>query len=198
MTQFRKSTKPKRWSWLGISCLNALVVSLLVFSGIENASAGPSFQTVTVRFKVNATPYCGVTDLTGADEIKVDFGTSLPMSQIDGSQHAKPIPYLVYCDNPTGYTQLKIRFIGANAGFGDRLLATDQDNLAIEIRQGSQSGTPLPIGTGVVFDPQYGGGAGQYVTAPSFWAVPIKRQGVGFNLTAGQFNANATLVLEYV
>lgn len=193
MTQFRKSTKPKRWSWLGISCLNALVVSLLVFSGIENASAGPSFQTVTVRFKVNATPYCGVTDLTGSDEIKVDFGTSLPMSQIDGSQHEKPIPYQIYCDNPTGYTQLKIRFIGANAGFGDRLLATDQDNLAIEIRQG---GVALPVGTGIVFDPQYGGGAGQYVNGPSFTAVPVRR--AGSNLTEGLFNANATLVLEYV
>lgn len=195
MTQFRKSTKPKRWSWLGISCLNALVVSLLVFSGIENASAGPSFMPVRVTFSVNATPYCGVTDLTGSDEIKVDFGTSLPMSQIDGSQHEKPIPYQIFCYNPAGYTQLKIRFIGANASFGVGLLATDQANLAIEIRQ---AGVALPMGTGIVFDPQYGGGAGQYVTVPPFTAVPVRRQGVGFDLTAGQFNANATLVLEYV
>lgn len=78
---------------------------------------------------------------------------------------------------------MKIKLQGTSPNFGDGLLRTDKDDLAIKLL--FQNTQPLKLNEWLNF---------YYSNQPELHAVPIKRSGA--TLRGGDFSGSATLLVE--
>ncbi len=82
---------------------------------------------------------------------------------------------------------MRMQFSGTAPSWDTKVLTTNNTNLGIKLLQGSGSGTQLSLNTWLSFT---------YPTLPVLQAVPVKK--TGSTLTAGAFNGNATLKVEFI
>ncbi|MFK3842504.1 fimbrial protein [Serratia sp. NPDC087055] len=138
--------------------------------------------TVTVKGVIVAKPKC---EINGGQDINVPFG-ELTTIKIDGERYGKrPIPYGVSCSGNTSGSAglLKISLQGLAPDFGDGLLRTNNNDLAIKLVQ--ENGQQLRLNSWLNFT---------YPIAPALYAVPVKRSGA--TLRGGDFSSAATLLVE--
>ncbi|HCD1613295.1 fimbrial protein [Serratia marcescens] len=158
------------------SALTLLAV-LLIGQPAQAATVG-----VTVKGVVIAKPKC---EINGGNDIDVPFG-ELKIADIDGVNYGKKkIPYRVVCHGDTSGMNgfMKIKLQGTSPNFGDGLLRTDKDNLAIKLL--FQNTQPLKLNEWLNF---------YYPNQPELHAVPIKSSGA--TLRGGDFSGSATLLVE--
>lgn len=142
------------------------------------AMGASNVANVTVKVTVIATPPCVVND---NKVIEVEFG-DVSTTQVDGQNYRMPVNYSLDC-NVDANNALKLQVQGNAAAFDGKLLQTDTAGLAIKLQK---VGGDLPINTWLNFN---------YPNKQELWAVPIKEDGV--TLQAGEFNAAATMRLDY-
>lgn len=158
------------------SALTVLAVLLLSQSGWAATAI------VTVKGVVVAKPKC---EVNGGQDIFVNFN-ELITTKIDGEKYGKrPIPYGVSCSGNTSGTAglLKISLQGLAPDFGEGLLRTNNNDLAIKLVQ--ENGQQLRLNAWLNFT---------YPYTPALYAVPVKRSGA--TLRGGDFSSVATLLVE--
>lgn len=160
--------------------IRAAILLLLV-----SVAASPWAANKTVNLKliiaINAPPPCTVTAPT------VEFGTIMT-TNVDGSSNAKQVPYNLICSGGAGdYLKMQIQGTAMTVN-GEQVLKTDVNGLGIRLQTRADK-TLLPVGTSSWWNFQPGR------TDPVLEAVLVKSAGT--TLTAGEFNAAATLVVEY-
>ena len=163
---------------LRLSSLGVLLSASLVLS----AQAADKTVNMTLNIIVNGPPPCTITGGT------VEFGTML-LSKVDGSNYKQPVSYSLDCSaRVSDYLKLQIQGTALTVN-GESVLATDTANLGIRLQQASDASL-VPVGDSEWLRFQYTGSSG-----PVLEAVPVKVS--GSTLTAGEFNAAATMVVEY-
>lgn len=179
------------WRKVGTSLLLSLslaatmtVTSALTLSGVLLVSqvGWAATATVTVKGAVVAKPKC---EINGGQDIFVSFN-ELITTKIDGEKYGKRlIPYEVSCSgNMSGNAGLlKVSLQGLSPDFGDGLLHTNNNDLAIKLLQ--ENGQQLRLNAWMNFT---------YPLTPKLYAVPVKRSGA--TLRGGDFSSSATLLVE--
>ncbi|MEB6083372.1 fimbrial protein [Serratia marcescens] len=193
MTEAKAMGKLWRYMWrkVGVSLLlsftlaaTTTVTSALTLSVVLLASqvGWAATATVTVKGTVIAKPKC---EINGGQDIFVSFN-ELITTKIDGDKYGKrPIPYEVSCSgNMSGNAGLlKVSLRGLSPDFGDGLLRTNNNDLAIKLLQ--ENGQQLKLNAWINFT---------YPFTPALSAVPVKRSGA--TLKGGDFSSSATLLVE--
>ncbi|QUY46654.1 fimbrial protein [Serratia plymuthica] len=158
------------------SALTLLVVLLMSQTGWAATAI------VTVKGAIVAKPKC---EVNGGQDIFVNFN-ELITTKIDGEKYGKrPIPYGVNCSGNTSGAAglLKVSLQGLGPDFGDGLLRTSNNDLAIKLLQ--ENGQQLRLNGWINFT---------YPIVPALYAVPVKRSGA--TLKGMGFSSSATLVVE--
>ncbi len=153
------------------------VLAVLLISQAGWAATAP----VTVKGTVVAKLNC---EINGGQDIFVNFN-ELITAKIDGEKYGKrPIPFGVSCSGNTSGSAglLKLSLNGVLPDFGNSLLRTSNNDLAIKLLQ--ENGQQLQLNTWLNFT---------YPEVPALYAVPVKRSGA--TLKGGDFSSSATLVL---
>ncbi|HED5887758.1 TPA: fimbrial protein [Salmonella enterica] len=126
-------------------------------------------------------PPCTISNET---TIEVSFGKIIS-DKIDGVNYLTDVPWELTCDSSTNSEALefKLTYLGTASSYSTDAIATNIDNLGIELQQNGQ-----------IFKP------GTFITItqnalPVLKAVPVKRPET--ILTEGNFNAWATLQVDY-
>lgn len=139
-----------------------------------------SAASVPVSVKVKVVPVpCTINE---GNPIIVDF-EEVMTTRIDGKNYRKPIEYTLNCTGMTSVL-IKLRVVGAGAGFDRTLLGTSVNGLGIEFWQSGNF--KVPLNSWLDF---------MYMKPPTLWAVPVKQQGI--SLKGGEFYAAATMELHY-
>ncbi|MFV8987814.1 fimbrial protein [Serratia fonticola] len=154
-------------------CLTGVLFSVLL------TSVPVSAMPVNIRGTVILPPPCTINN---NQTIWVDFGDEVMTTRIDGVNYKQTISYSLSCDIQKS-NDLKMRIQGGPAGFGTGLLGTNNGDLGIALYYGTQR---LNINTWFNYT---------YPTQPVLYAVPVKRSGA--TLAGGEFNASATLLIDY-
>ncbi|WP_129543557.1 fimbrial protein [Serratia sp. 1D1416] len=158
---------------------SALTLLAVLFIG---QPARAATVDITVKGVVIAKPKC---EINGGKDIEVSFG-DLNIADIDGVNYGKrKIPYQVVCNGDTSGMNgfMKVKLQGNGPDFGDGLLRTDNNNLAIKLL--FQNTQQLKLNEWLNF---------YYPILPELHAVPIKRSGA--TLRGGDFSGSATLLVE--
>lgn len=168
--------------------LCAFLTSIALFGGR---------QAQAIDIKVNVTgeiqiPPCQVND----DRVlEVDFGDISAVGLSDASNHRK-VTVPLNCNYTQGNAYVKIT--GARLGRNTNVLATNLNNFGIALYQGDGVTTKLILGDGqnngqdAIGFPITQGLVGNTFT---FTAVPFQNDNSG--LTAGAFNASASMSISY-
>lgn len=153
-----------------------------LLSGAAPLMASDKEVTLTLHVVINAPPPCTV---TGGE---VEFG-NVATTSVDGVNNAKKVGYSLYC---TGRLSdfLKLQIQGTAVVInGESVLQTDVPGLGIGLQMADDN-TLIPPGTTDWLPFQYRDDA-----APGIKAILVKENNV--TLTGGEFNAVATLVVDY-
>ncbi|MPR01096.1 fimbrial protein [Pseudomonas sp. MAFF 212408] len=143
-------------------------------------SQGVQAETsLTIRAVIIAPPPCVI---NSGSTLDVPFGNDLLTTRVDGVNYRRDVPYTVTCDAPFN-NALKLELRGSGAAFDSRVLLTRKADLGVKL---FVNGADWPLNTAVNFT---------HPNFPVVQAVPVKR--VGSTLTAGAFDAAATLVVDY-
>lgn len=134
---------------------------------------------VNIRGTVILPPPCTINN---NQTIRVDFGDEVMTTRIDGVNYKQTIVYSLNCEIQKS-NQLKMSIQGGTANFGTGLLSTNRADLGIALYYETQK---LNINSWFNYT---------YPTQPVLYAVPVKRSGA--TLTGGEFNASATLLIDY-
>lgn len=117
----------------------------------------------------------------GQRQLSVDFGDRVVISQIDGENYKKSIPYSLRC---SGYSSTSMRFkLSGDRGYNSQYLTTNKTGLGLAFYMG---GRALPLNEWRSFN---------YLSPPTLESAPIKQSGA--NLSSGPFSSTATLLVEY-
>lgn len=164
--------------------LRELVLLLSLSPILATPAIAATSKTVNMKLTVliNGVPPCTITGGT------VEFGTML-LGKVDGSNYMQPVKYSLNCSGRVSdYLKLQIQGTSMTVN-GETVLKTDKPSLGIRL-QTADDKTLVPIGTSSWLNFQYTSSSG-----PSLQAVPVKVSGT--TLTAGEFNAAATMVVDY-
>ncbi|AKG72452.1 hypothetical protein WN53_03165 [Serratia fonticola] len=150
------------------------VIVMLMFLGVAEAS-----QESFIMFDVTVmAPTCTINDNR---EIAVDFGTNVIISHLgEYGYKLTPIIFTLNCAAPGNYSFM---VQGAGAVFDEELLATNKQQLGIEI---TYDGRRLPLNTRLSFT---------YPNIPVLQAQPIASK-IGL-LAPGEFSATASVRVSY-
>ncbi len=153
----------------------------MLLSGGTPLMAGNKEVTLKLHVVINAPPPCTV---TGGE---VEFGNVI-IPGINGANNLKPVDYSLSCNGRLS-DFLKLQIQGtAIAISGESVLQTDKSGLGIRLQ--TSDGTLIAPGTTDWLPFQYSGS-----NEPEIQAVLVKDGNV--TLTGGEFNAVATLVVDY-
>lgn len=156
---------------------------LLMVSAAASLWAANKTVNLKLMIAINAPPPCTVNAPT------VEFGTMMT-TQVDGSSNVQLVAYNLVCSGGgSDYDYLKMQVQGPSMMVnGESVLKTDVDGLGIRLQTRADK-TLLPVGTSDWWSFQAD------KTDPVLEAVLVKPAGT--TLTAGEFNAAATLVVDY-
>ncbi len=153
-----------------------LIAGALLWAVSQDVQAETS---LTIRAVIIAPPPCVI---NAGSTLDVPFGNDLLTTRIDGVNYRRDVPYTVTCDSPFN-NAMKLELKGTGAAFDGRVLVTRKADLGVKL---FVNGADWPLNTPVNFT---------HPNFPVVHAVPVKR--AGSTLTAGAFDAAATLVIDY-
>lgn len=112
--------------------------------------------------------------------IEVDFGSAVGINKVDGIHYRQPIPLKITCTRaPADF--LNLIFSGTATNFDESSLATNNDDLGIQLLQDNM---PIIINERLKIDKD---------SLPDFFAVPVKRP--NSLLSSGEFSALVQLLI---
>lgn len=158
---------------------------LLPFALVAMLNGGNAAdKTVNMRLKIsiNALPPCSITT------DNVEFGNVLT-TKVNGTNYQQKLNYSLDCSSRIN-DFLKLQIQGTAVVInGESVLETDVPGLGIRLQMGNDNKL-IPPGLTDWLPFQYQGSSG-----PDIQAVLVKNSNV--TLTGGEFNAVATLVVDY-
>ncbi len=154
----------------------AALLTVLLAVGCQTADAVTT--TLNVTGNIILPPPCVI---NGDQLIAVDFTNEVMTTRVDGINYRQQVPYTLVCTGQTS-NALKMQILGMDAGFQGALQTTKGD-LGIALSNGDQ---PMPINSVLNFT---------LPDQPNLFATLVKRPGT--TLTAGDFAAGATMVINY-
>lgn len=159
------------------------VTGLLVTGGGIFTPKSPAKDfTVTLSVTV-ARGTCDIYGVNGAGQpIDVDMGDMI-ISNIDGMHYQKNIPYELACSDTTDNPALRIMFGGTGADFNNRVLATSNINLGLQLKVDNIS---ADLNSWHNFN---------YASKPELSVIPVT--GGNGETEDGPFTAAGTLRVEY-
>lgn len=160
-----------------------VLVTVLPFFALICCS---NIHAATVMVKGNVIqPTCSINN---GGNIDVPFGDDVLISKIDGSVYKQQrLNYSITCDgNISPQSMLNISIAGQGSSFGNGLLVTSKNGLAVKFTYNS---TTLALNTGIV---SYGYSTGQ---EPVIYAVLVKDS--ANPPEAGYFDATALMQVNY-
>ncbi|BEO22618.1 fimbrial protein [Serratia nevei] len=157
--------------------LSASALTILALSAAAQANT-----TITVSGSVINPASCVIND---NQTINVEFGNDVITTRVDtdvyGSSYLKSVVYTLQCKNAS---KVRMKVEGNTAPFNNKILKTEQNDLGVALRIGDSL---MAVNSTVYqFD---------YPNSPQLVALPVKR--LGGLLSAGEFNAGATMVLSF-
>ena len=160
--------------------LSVVALVLCCFSLSGQVSSKTVNMTLTVR--INVPLPCTLTGGT------VEFG-ELWTADIDNSSHAQPMNYSMDCQGRLN-DYLKVRLKGdATTINGEQVLKTDVDGFGLRIQTVDKK-TPVIPGDVAGLPFTYTSNIG-----PALEVIPVKENGL--KIASTEFNATATLVVDY-
>ena len=158
------------WAWLLVGCIGSCSVT-----------AGSKSVDMILRVLVDAPPPCTV---TGAE---AEFG-NVVITRIGGVNYKRPIDYKLVCNN-LAMDDLRLQMQAATVVInGETVISTGIPGFGIRIQKASDSSI-LDLTSGAWLPFNFSSGA------PALEAVPVKQSGT--SLTAAEFSASATIVVDY-
>lgn len=177
------------WRWtnnmqmLSRNMLLAAAISMPCLLATDAAAVEVS-DFIAITGAIVDAPLCIINN---GNMIDINFGDRIGVNTIDGTNYRSRLNYQVRCDMPQpGGTSLTLMLTTANpAAFDadDASILTNKEGLAIKVYQDNQ---PMTLGKRFKI---------AMTRLPLLEAVPIKDSNA--TLTAGAFNAGATLLAEY-
>lgn len=163
--------------------MTAAVMSIIIlFSSEVTALSPPQQITVNIKGQILEPAPCTILGTGKKGSISIDFGNDVRTDLIDGVKYSKPIEYSISCIS--NYNNLlAIRIIGTPAEFGEGLLMTSVDNLAIKMTNATVA---FPVNKSLNFT---------YPSLPKLYAVPVSRPGI--ELRGQSFSATAIMQVYY-
>lgn len=156
-------------------------ILLLVGSMATSAWAVSKSVDLTLTININTPPPCTITAPT------VEFGTIMT-TKVDGGRNVQLVGYELICTGGSSdYLKMQIQGTSITVN-GESVLKTDINGLGIRLQKRSDK-TLLPIGTSSWWNFQAGR------DDPLLEAVLVTPTGT--TLSAGEFNAAATMVVDY-
>ncbi|MDM3379284.1 fimbrial protein [Citrobacter sp. Cb003] len=159
--------------------MNYLPVALMFSLGLHSLNVHASEQEVHFLGMLIEAPPCVINE---NKMIKVNFGSDIMTTRIDGVNYKKPIDFGLDCSQAASNSQ-KLRIRGDTALFDNSVLYGNKTGLGIAIYNGS---VKLPIDQWVNFT---------MPNVPSLSAVLVKQNGI--TLSGGPFSVLASLVVDY-
>lgn len=152
---------------------------------------------VDIPINITGTIVIPPCQINNNNPVDVDFG-NIRVSELDTKEHIKVVSFPIYCPYHQGEAYVKIT--GQRMTGKDNVLATNIDELGIELYQGEGTGNYLILGNG-------NSGYGYKVTNAlseknverttfTFTAKIYKAQGVTIN--SGEFSASALINIVYL
>lgn len=160
----------------------AVALFLILFSTEVIALTPQQQVTLNIRGRILEPAPCLITGSGSNGLISIEFGDNVRTDYIDGVNYAKSIEYSIHCTSNYN-NALAIKIIGTPAEFGQGLLVTSVDNLAIKF---NNSSTGFPVNTFLNF---------VYPSIPKLFAVPVVHPGI--ELRGQPFNATAIMQVYY-
>ncbi|MFK8627433.1 fimbrial protein [Escherichia coli] len=157
-------------TWLLMCCI-----------GSDFAVAGSKSVSLSLRVLVDAPPPCTVNGAT------VEFGNVF-INKIDGVGYKQPIDYSLVCNN-LAMDDLRLQMRATTVVInGETVISTGISGFGIRVQKSSDHSTlDLTSGSWLPFNFSSG--------VPTLEAVPVKQSGT--TLSAAEFNASATIVVDY-
>ena len=174
-----KTDYPGRFRWSFVSLFTVFLGLCLPVSQVQAIATGDS---KTLLF--HGTLRIHQCHINNDQNISVQFD-EVGINKVDGARYKQQIPWQLTCDDYDPAWRLTLLLKGTAATFDNAAISTNAAGLAIQIQQ---NGKPLELNKAI--DIQYG-------SIPTLEAVPVKDPAVT-ELTAGIFNATATLLAEYL
>lgn len=146
-------------------------------------AGGTKTVNMTLHLIINQSPPCTV---NGAN---IEFGNVLT-SKVGDVSYTRPIEYSLSCNNadPGDYLKLQIQGTASTIN-GEQVLQTSVPGLGIRLQQ-RENKALVPVGQTEWLNFTLGSNQG-----PALEAIPVKETTT--LLSGGEFNASATLVVDY-
>lgn len=154
------------------------LTAFMVFAAISTSAwADQNTANITVKIAINAAP-CDI------DDIDVDFGSEVPVTDVAAGLAEKSVDYNLDCSSMNTSRSLKMVIQGVGASFDANALKTSIPDLGIKIQA---NGSDYPLNTALNFT--------NASSKPVLTALLVQKPGV--TLDAGDFNATATMMVDY-
>lgn len=122
--------------------------------------------------------------INGGEQIEVNFGR-IGREKIDGVNYLQTVDYRLQCEPGNSGSGLGLTLMAAASPRGQDVMVTNLMGFALRM---TLNGQPLNLNQRVLIDS---------ANPPVMQAVPVKDLEPGWNLTAGTFEAMATLLADY-
>lgn len=156
-------------------CISTPLHAVIRLTGSEVATTD-----VTIKGVILSPPPCTIND---NNTIDVNFGSAVDIGKVDGRNYLTDISYTIQCTgNTTNAMTLSIQGTAANFD-NEAAIDAGHGGLGIELLH---DGAKLKLREKITFT---------YPSLPSLQAVPVKKDGV--TLETGEFNAGATMIVDW-
>lgn len=135
---------------------------------------------ITVNVAINAAP-C---EINHNQNIDVDFGSDIAVTDVATGMVKKTIGYELDCSNMDIAKSLKMTIQGTGADFDTDVLKTSVADLGVQIQA---NGSEYPLNTALNF--------ANAETKPTLTALLVQKSGA--RLQTGAFTAGATMMVDY-
>lgn len=152
---------------------------LLAVAG-QNTWAADNSANLTVKVIINAAP-C---EINNNQNIDVDFGSDVAVTDVAAGLIEKPISYELNCTSMDTTKSLKMTISGNGADFDQDVLKTSITSLGVKIKA---NGNDYPLNTAFNFV--------SAETKPDLTALLVQQSGA--RLETGAFTAGATMTVDY-
>lgn len=157
------------------------LIVLLVLAGVsQNTWADQNTAIITVNVTVNAAP-C---EINHNQNIDVDFGDEVAVTDVAAGLVEKDIAYDLDCSNADTARSLKMQISGAGSDFDATVLKTSVTDLGVKIKA---DGNDFPLNSGLALASRD--------AKPALKAVLVQKPGA--RLQTGAFTAGATMTVDY-
>lgn len=159
-----------------------LVLLAMLMAGTLAPHATPATAAENMQFRgtLIEAPGCVIEQGRVLD---IDFGESLGVSRIDGTNYRQAIDYRLECQADPKERTVVLSVHGTATGFDSAAIQTDMPDLGIRLLR---DGEPFELDAPLPIDPLH---------PPVLEAVPVQRPGT--HLEEGSFDATATLQADY-